>query len=121
MVKFIDTRLRPIDYRVAGVFDDDSNAAVSVIGFRESWLTAWGHYLYVDDVSTIAKARGRGYADVLMQWVIAEARRLEGEAMHLDSGVAEERSAAHRLYMRSHLQITAHHFACAIRPGDAKH
>lgn len=59
LVEFIDTRLRPTGYRVAGVFEDDPDAAVSVIGFRESWSTAWGHYLYVDDVSTIENARGR--------------------------------------------------------------
>lgn len=117
LVAFIDTRLRPIGYRIAGVFEDNPAVAVSVIGFRESWSTAWDHYLYVDDVSTIADARGRGYADLLMGWVITEARRLKCEAVQLDSGVGEDRSAAHRLYMKNHLRITAHHFARAIQPG----
>jgi GNAT superfamily N-acetyltransferase len=118
LVEFIDTRLRPTGYRLFGVFEDDLSAAVSVIGFREMWSTAWGHCLYVDDVSTVRNARGRGYADVLMQWAIAEAERLNCEAVHLDSGVGEERSAVHRLYMRNHLQITAHHFARAVQPGE---
>ncbi|MGA8329664.1 MAG: GNAT family N-acetyltransferase [Mycobacterium sp.] len=73
---------------------------------------AWGHYLYVDDVSTLPNARGRGYADLLTRWVIEEALRLNCEAIHLDSGVGEERAAAHLLCMRNHLQITAHHFSC---------
>ena len=110
LVKFVDTRLRPAGYRLAGVFDTDPETAVSVIGFREAWSTAWGHHLYVDDVSTVPDARGRGHADALMRWVIAEAQRLNCEAIHLDSGVGADRAAAHRLYMRNHFAITAHHF-----------
>jgi hypothetical protein len=118
LVEFIDTRLRPNGYRLAGVFEDGSVAAVSVTGFRESWSTAWGHYLYVDDVSTAVDACGRGYADSLMRWVIAVAQRLNCEAVHLDSGMGVDRAAAHRLYMRNHLQIVAHHFSCAVQFGS---
>lgn len=110
LVEFIDTNLRPAGYRLAGVFDNDPEAAVSVIGFREAWSTAWGHHLYVDDMSTIPDARGRGHADALMRWVVVEAQRLNCEAIHLDSGVGADRAAAHRLYMRNHFDITAHHF-----------
>ena len=117
LVEFIDTDLRPRGYRLAGVVDGDSDSAMSVIGFREQWSTAWGHYLYVDDLSTTIDTRGRGHADMLMRWVIAEARRVNCEAIHLDSGVGEERAAAHRLYMRNHFQITSHHFARTIRSG----
>ena len=111
LVDFIDTNLRPAGYRLAGVFDNDPETAVSVIGFREAWSTAWGHHLYVDDVSTVPDARGRGYADALMRWVVVEAQRLNCEAIHLDSGVGADRAAAHRLYMRNHFDITAHHFS----------
>ncbi|WP_407685464.1 GNAT family N-acetyltransferase [Mycobacterium sp. HUMS_1102779] len=111
MVDFIDTVLRPAGYRLAGAFERPSDAAVSVVGFREAWSAAWGHSLYVDDVSTVASARGRGYADALLRWVIAEARNRECEAIHLDSGVGDDRAAAHRLYMRNHLRISAHHFS----------
>ncbi len=50
----------------------------------------------------------------LMHWAIAEAQRLEREAIHVDCGVGADRAAAHRLYVRNHLHITAHHFAAAI-------
>lgn len=118
LVEFIDTDLRPRGYRLAGVFDDDPESAASVIGFREQWSTAWGHYLYVDDLSTTVGARGRGYADMLVRWVIAEARRVNCEAIHLDSGVGEERAAAHRLYMQNHFQIASHHFAHTFGQAD---
>jgi hypothetical protein len=49
-----------------------------------------------------------------MKWVIAEARRRNCEAVHLDSGVGSDRASAHRLYMRHHLQISAHHFSLEV-------
>jgi GNAT superfamily N-acetyltransferase len=119
VVNFIDNRLRPAGYRLDGVFEDDLRSAVSVIGFRERWATAYGHYLYVDDLSTVVEARGRGYGDSLMRWAIAEALRLDCAALHLDSSVTNDRAPAHRLYMRNHLRITAHHFAVELTPTDS--
>ncbi|WP_405161295.1 GNAT family N-acetyltransferase [Nocardia sp. NBC_01499] len=110
LVEFVDTDLRPRGYRLAGVFIDGNDSAVAVMGFREAWHTAWGHHLYVDDLVTAATARGNGYGDLLMTWAKHEARRLNCEAVQLDSGVGPDRAAAHRLYMRHHLAITAHHF-----------
>ncbi len=110
MVDLIDTRLRPAGYRLVGAFDGVGDAAVAAVGFRENWATAWGHIVYVDDLSTLPEARGRGYADLLLRWVEDEARRLGCEGLHLDSGVGADRAAAHRLYMRHHLRISAHHF-----------
>lgn len=110
IVDVIDGRLRPAGYRLVAVFPHDSESAVSVCGFREVTALAWGRYLYVDDVSTLPEARGLGYADLLMHWVADEGRRLGCEALHLDSGVGADRAAAHRLYMRNRLRISAHHF-----------
>ncbi len=64
LVDFIDTHLRPAGYRLAGAFESGSATTASVVGFRGTRSTAWGHYLYVDDVSTLAATRGRGYADI---------------------------------------------------------
>ena len=114
IVDFVDTDLRPFGYRLVGSFDCGRDSAVSVVGFRELWSTAWGHYLYIDDLSTVADARGHGHGDALMQWVIAEAQRRNCEAVHLDSGVGSDRSPAQRLYMRNRLQISAHHFSLEL-------
>ncbi|WP_433658417.1 GNAT family N-acetyltransferase [Nocardia sp. CA-128927] len=64
----------------------------------------------MDDLITAATARGHGHADLLMTWAKQEAQRLNCEGVHLDSGVGPDRAAAHRLYMRHHLRISAHHF-----------
>ncbi|BBX16299.1 GNAT family N-acetyltransferase [Mycolicibacterium duvalii] len=114
LVAFVDSQLRPSGYRMVGAFEDDATSASSVLGFRETRCTAWGHYVYVDDLSTVPAARGRGHADALLRWVVSEARRLGGEAVHLDSGVGAHRAAAHRLYMRHHFEITSHHFSVEL-------
>ncbi len=110
LVDFIDNSLRPAGYRLVGVFDGDQPDAVAAAGFRELRSLAWGHCLYVDDVSTIPAARRLGHGEQLMDWLVEEARRLGCEGLHLDSGVAADRAPAHRLYMRNGLRISAHHF-----------
>ncbi|WP_102144172.1 GNAT family N-acetyltransferase [Mycobacterium hubeiense] len=106
----VDNDLRPAGYRLVGAFEDGAGSAVSACGFREAVMLAWGHHIYVDDLSTVPAARGRGHADLLMTWVVEEARRLGCEAVHLDSGVGSDRAAAHRLYMRHRFRISSHHF-----------
>jgi GNAT superfamily N-acetyltransferase len=110
LVDVIDSRLRPVGYRVVGVFRDARVSAVAVAGFREATALAWGDYLYVDDISTLPAERGAGHADRLMRWLGEEGRRLGCESLHLDSGVNADRAPAHRLYMRHKLRISAHHF-----------
>lgn len=110
IVAFIDDSLRPAGYRLVGVFDESSPVALAAAGFREGRSLAWGHYLYVDDVSTLPSAQRAGHGERLMTWLMEEAGRLGCEGVHLDSGVAADRAPAHRLYMRHHLRISAHHF-----------
>ncbi|TXI60926.1 GNAT family N-acetyltransferase [Mycolicibacterium mageritense] len=114
VVEFIDTQLRPTGYRLVGVFESGASTALSVLGFREMWSTAFGHYLYVDDVSTLEAARGKGFADELIRWVVAEAHHRECAEVHLDSGVGNDRAPAHRLYIRNHFRISAHHFSLEV-------
>lgn len=114
VVDAIDTVLRPVGYRLVGAFEPGAQSAASVCGFRPAMMLAWGRYLYVDDLSTVLSARGRGHADLLLAWVEDEARRLGCESVHLDSGVGADRAAAHRLYMRHHFRISSHHFQLAL-------
>jgi GNAT superfamily N-acetyltransferase len=111
-VRRVDDVQRPEGYRLAGAFEDGSPEAVAVGGFRAGHNLAWGErFLYVDDLSTLLEARGRGHGRALLDWLAAEARRLGCEQLHLDSGVGPERVDAHRLYFNAGLMISAHHFA----------
>ena len=102
-------------YRLVASFEDGDADAAGVAGFRIGHFLAWGKVIYVDDLSTRAKYRGRGHAGALMVWLIAEARRLDCDQLHLDSGVGPDRETAHRLYMNKGMRISAHHFQIDLR------
>ncbi|WP_019008064.1 GNAT family N-acetyltransferase [Deinococcus aquatilis] len=100
----------PEGYRLAGAFESGREDAVAVAGYRIMNTLAFGRILYLDDLSTLPGARGRGHAGALLHWLEPEARRLECRALHLDSGVGPHRFAAHRLYLKAGFNITCHHF-----------
>lgn len=110
-VEHVDGLLRPGGYRLLGAFVPGEEHAVAAAGFRISDSLAWGHHLYIDDLSTAPQARRQGHAGALLDWLIEEARRLGCDQLHLDSGVGAERFEAHRLYHNHGLSIYSHHFA----------
>jgi GNAT superfamily N-acetyltransferase len=107
----VDGVLRPAGYRLIGAFLPDHEQAVAVAGFRTGDNLAWGHHLYIDDLSTAPEGRRQGHAGALLDWLIEEGRRLGCSQLHLDSGVGPERFDAHRLYHNHGLSIYSHHFA----------
>ncbi len=110
-VRQVNEVQRPEGYRLVAAFEAETSAPSAVAGFRIAHGLAWGHYLYVDDLSTLPEARRRGHARALLDWLIEEGRRLDCNQFHLDSGVGIDRGDAHRLYMNAGLVISAHHFA----------
>ena len=114
-VSQVDEVQRPEGYRLAAAFENGGERAAAVAGFRVGHNLAWGHFLYVDDLSTLPEARRRGHARALLDWLLEEARRLGCDQLHLDSGVGLERADAHRLYLRTGMVISAHHFARPVR------
>lgn len=110
-VRRVEETQRPEGYRLVAAFEPDGEEAVAVAGFRVAHNLAWGRFLYVDDLSTLPEARGRGHAGRLLDWLAEEARREDCDALHLDSGVGPERVDAHRLYFNHGLSVSSHHFA----------
>ncbi|MGA8046504.1 MAG: GNAT family N-acetyltransferase, partial [Dermatophilaceae bacterium] len=104
----------PSGYRLIASLPDPGDSAVAVAGFRLGDNLAWGRHLYIDDVSTLSAARKHGHARLLLDWLHDEARRLECEQIHLDSGVGADRTAAHRLYFNAGFRISSHHFSLHI-------
>jgi GNAT superfamily N-acetyltransferase len=117
----VDDEQRPEGYRLVGSFEQEGGPAAAVAGFRTGHNLAWGFYLYVDDLSTHPDARRRGHARRLLDWLGEEAEHLGCDQLHLDSGVGPERANAHRRYLSSGMQITAHHFTRELKELDADH
>lgn len=110
-VRAVDDVQRAEGYRLVGVFEQGESEAVAVAGFRSGHSISWGHYLYIDDLSTLPEARRRGHGRALLDWLPEEGRRLGCDQLHLDSGVGLDRTDAHRLYLNAGMVIAAHHFA----------
>jgi GNAT superfamily N-acetyltransferase len=113
-VRAVDQAQRPEGYRLVGAFEE-GEPAVAVAGFRTGHNLAWGHYIYVDDLSTLPEARRRGHGRSLLDWLLEEGRRLGCDQLHLDSGVGLDRADAHRLYLNAGMVIASHHFARYVR------
>ena len=109
-VERVDEVQRAEGYRLLGIFEDEAPHALAVAGFRVYHMLMWGRVLYVDDLSTLPEARRRGYGRKLLDWMDDEARRLDCEHLHLDSGVGSHRTDAHRLYFNTGLEIKSFHF-----------
>ena len=100
-------RQRDQGYQVIAI--DDGDKIVSAAGFRLAEFLAWGKILYIDDLTTLEDARGKGYAEALMDWLIAHARQEGCQALHLDTG--HHRHAAHKLYLKKQMNIVSHHLS----------
>ena len=86
----------------------DSNQVVAVAGFRIGDNLAWGRYLYVDDLVTLAGHRSKGYGSAMLDWLRRFAVENGCSEVHLDSGV--QRKGAHRFYEREGMELFGYHF-----------
>jgi GNAT superfamily N-acetyltransferase len=85
-----------------------SGNAVAVAGFRVLENLAWGRFLYVDDLVTLAAYRSQGYGAKLLAWLREQAAQLNCAQLHLDSGIP--RTDAHRFYEREGMTMSSFHF-----------
>lgn len=85
---------------------------VAVAGWRIVANTSAIRKLYIDDLSTAASERSRGYGRMLLAELRERAIDAGCRSLDLDSGV--QRFEAHRFYLRERMNITAHHFVLTL-------
>ena len=83
-----------------------------VAGFRVCRSLGWGKYLYVDDLVTAAPRRSKGDGKKMFDWLVANARKLDCDALRLDSKLS--RHEAHRFYLRERMDIDCFHFRLTL-------
>ncbi|MCA1306206.1 GNAT family N-acetyltransferase [Microbacterium esteraromaticum] len=93
--------------RFTAVFTEDR--CVAVAGWRVIANTSAIRKLYIDDLSTAASERSRGYGALLLRELRNRAAAAGCRVLDLDSGV--QRFDAHRFYLRERMDIVSHHFA----------
>lgn len=93
-------------YQIA--FIEENGQVVSAIGFRYLQMLANGKQIYIDDLTTSDKARGKGYANAFLDFVVNIAASKGYDCISLDSGPS--RNTAHRLYLNKGFEIKSMHF-----------
>ncbi|TLU67484.1 GNAT family N-acetyltransferase [Thalassotalea litorea] len=94
-------------YQIAVLVADEK--PVTLAGFILSYKLAWKKHIYLDDLVTDEKVRGRGYGQKMLNWLQEYAIEQGCEQLHLDSGV--QRFLAHKLYLNQGFNIASHHFS----------
>ena len=89
-------------------FVEENNRAVAAIGFRYLQFLFNGKHIYIDDLSTLPEARGKGCGAALIDHVVKMATQKGYVQVTLDSG--HQRHDAHRLYLNKGFKLGSHHF-----------
>ena len=89
---------------------DATKPSPAVVGYRTLNFLHSGKTIYIDDLSTLPEGRGKGYAGLLVDFVVEQARQSGCQCVSLDSGQNPARYNAHRLYLKKGFNITSHHF-----------
>src|SRR5262245_53906590 len=82
------------------IYIEEGGKAVCAAGYRFTEHLHWGKAIYVDDLSTLPEARKKGYARMLLDYIVAEAKTHHCREVHLDSGCVPARYDAHRMYLK---------------------
>ncbi len=101
-------------YRIVAI--KQNGAIVAAAGFRVATFLAWGRVLYIDDLITHPQHKRSGLGGALLDWLLAEGRRLGCSAAHLDTG--HQRHDAHRLYLNKGFVFSSHHMSADLNAGN---
>jgi GNAT superfamily N-acetyltransferase len=110
--EWVNQHQRPGGYCVVAAFLPGEADAGAAAGFRVLHQLSKARFLYVDDLVTLPSHRSSGFAGMIFDWLVEEARRQGCEQLHLDSG--HQRFDAHRFYLNRGMMMNAHHFSMNV-------
>ena len=94
-------------------FIEVGEKAVAAVGYRYLQFLFNGKHIYIDDLSTLPEARGKGYGGQLLDFVTAAALEKGYTSVTHDSGY--QRLDAHRLYLNKGFSLSSHHFTKQLK------
>lgn len=97
-------------YRLTALVEDGVVRAVA--GWRVLDMLYCGRLLSIDDLVVDPSERSRGHGKALLDWLKAEAKRLDCKQVELISNVIREQ--AHRFYFREGMAVDAFHFGARV-------
>lgn len=109
------TRMAQQGYRILAAWDEGE--VVALAGYRLEENLVYGRFLYVDDLVSAEKTRGRGWGARLLERLTVYAEQAECAKLVLDTGLANAR--AQRFYFREGLMTGAMRFGKFLKAGAA--
>jgi GNAT superfamily N-acetyltransferase len=103
-------RQREAGYRFLILWDGERPVALA--GFRTQENLLHGNHLYVDDLVTDEKCRGRGHGRTLLDWIKAYGRARNLPILILDTPLSN--TLGHRFYYREGLLARALRFSTPL-------
>lgn len=97
-------------YRVAYI--ERNGEIIAAAGYRVITFLAWGKVLYIDDLITHPEQKRSGLGSALLDWLLAQGKRLGCNEAHLDTG--HQRHDAHRLYLNKGFLLSCHHMSVKL-------
>ncbi|MDP1540131.1 MAG: GNAT family N-acetyltransferase [Moraxellaceae bacterium] len=85
---------------------------VSVAGYRVRESLAWGRYLQVEDITTLAAYRSKRMGSALAKWLINQAQQEGCQSVHVDSPLGAEQ--LQRFCERQGFQVSAQHYSLVL-------
>ena len=110
---YIEMVLEMMDEGYKMIYIEQDKKAVAFCGYRLTTMFYRGKSIYIDDMCTLPVSRGKGYAGLLLDHVIASAKQDGLQSIHLDSG--HWRHDAHRLYLNHGFIMNSHHFVLELK------
>lgn len=92
---------------------EENGKVVAFSGYRPMHTLFAGRTFYIDDLSTLPEARGKGCGGALLGYIHEEAKKEGRVAVYLDSGY--QRNDAHRLYLNKGYKLASHHFGLNLK------
>jgi GNAT superfamily N-acetyltransferase len=111
---YLDAIHKTLQHNRQMIFMEDGPDAAAIAVFETGYNLFRGKYIYIDDLSTLPEQRGKGYAGKLLDWILDFAKEGNFNEIHLDSGVSEARTDAHRLYLNKRFQVSSLHFVTKV-------
>ena len=98
-------------YTLKGIFNEEQ--LVAFIGFRIMTTLHSGNIIYIDDLCTLEKYRGRGFASQLLTHVREVATSQHMDAVVLDTGF--DNHTAQKLYFKHGFELSAVHLHAYLK------
>lgn len=110
--RYLTHVLHMMDEGYKMIFIEVGKMAVAFCGYRKQTMLHRDRGIYIDDLSSLPAFQAKGYASVLLKYVMNEAKQLRLKSIHIQS--CPHCQDTRRLYLDHGFHIISEHFALEL-------